>query len=344
MVDLQECTCAEQEHQPTSKLLPTLLIVATTWWGSSGAGMGQPADAPGRVEASDVLSLGTSATGTIAEVLVTAGDRVKAGQRLVRVECGNIEHELQARKSDLAAAEAAFPRILHGPRPEEISIGVANVNLANARLLEADKSFQRTQQLHEGYTVTRVQIDQAERDARMAAALLEEVRAKLALLRAGSREEDISEARSRRDAAQARVDEAAARLGYCSVNAPIGGVVLSTNVSSGQLVSSTVPVTLLTIVDDSRHRVRAFLDEREISKLCPQERARISADGVPGTQFDGVVENVGVMVGENPFANNASRQFRQVVLSVPDNQQIPIGLRVLAQFLPCAPGQKGAGK
>jgi hypothetical protein len=85
---------------------------------------------------------------------------------------------------------------------------------------EAEKALQRTQLLREGFTVTRVQIDQALRDARMDAALLDEVRAKLALLKAGSREEDITEARSRRDAAKAREEEAEARLGYCSVDAP----------------------------------------------------------------------------------------------------------------------------
>jgi multidrug resistance efflux pump len=104
---------------------------------------------------------------------------------------------------------------------------VANVNLAEARLQEAEKSLQRTQQLREGFTVTRVQIDQALRDARMDEALLDEVRAKFALLKAGSREEDITEARARRDAAKRRVDETAARLGYCSVDAPIGGIVLT---------------------------------------------------------------------------------------------------------------------
>lgn len=343
MVDPQKCTF--REHK-TSKLLMMLLAVATAWWGSSSVGMGQPADALGRVEgASDVLSLGTAATGTIAEVLVTVGDRVKAGQHLLRVECSNIEHELQARKSDLTAADAAFLRVLHGPRPEEISIGVANVNLADARSQEADKSFQRTQQLHEGFTVTRVQIDQAERDRRIAAALLDEVRAKLALLKAGSREEDISEARSRRDAAKERVDETAARLSYCTVNAPIDGIVVGARVAPGQLVSSTAPVTLLTVVDDSRRRVRAYVDERDVSKLCSHQRAHIAADGLPATQFDAIVENIGLTVVENPLGNNPSRQFRQVILSVADNQQpIPIGLRVLAQFLPCPPNQRGGGK
>jgi HlyD family secretion protein len=234
---------------------------------------------------------------------------------------------------------------LHGPRPEEITIGIANVNLADARLQEAEKVLQRTQQLREGFTVTRVQIDLAQRDARIAAALLDEVRAKLALLKAGSREEDISETRSRRDAAKGRVEEAAVRLGYCSVDAPIGGIVLSTNVSPGQFVSSAIPVILLTMVDDSTRRVRTFVDEREISKLCLRQRARITADGIPGMQIDGIVENVGVAVGENPFVNNAARQFRQVMLAVPDNQQqLPIGLRVAVQFSPCPQGQRGTAR
>jgi HlyD family secretion protein len=110
-------------------------------------------------------------------LLVEPGARVQAGQLLVRVECRNIERELEARNSDLAAAEAVYLRTLHGPRPEEITIGIANVNLAEARSQEAEKSLQRTQLLHEGFTVTRVQIDLAQRDARIAGALLDEVRA-----------------------------------------------------------------------------------------------------------------------------------------------------------------------
>ena len=345
-----------QRIHPSAKLLPGMLIVAAAgWWGLGSISTGQPVaaqspasakSAAGRVEGGgDILSLGTSATGTIAALLVKAGDNVQPGQHLVRVECSNVERELEARRSDLAAAESFYLRTLHGPRAEEISVGIANVNLADARLQEAEKVLRRTQQLHEGFTVTRVQIDQAQRDARMAAALLDEMHAKLALLKAGSREEDITEARSRRDAAKGRVEETAARLGYCSVDAPIGGMVLSTNVSPGQLVSTMVPVTLLTMVDDRTRRVRAFVDEGEISKVCLRQPARITADAVPGMQMDGVVENIGAAVVENPLAHDASRQFRQVMLSVSgDQQQTPIGLRVSVQFSPCVAGQSGPGK
>ncbi len=176
-------------------------------------------------------------------------------------------------------------------------------------------------------------------------ALLDEVRAKLALLKAGSREEDITETRSRRDAAKGRVEEAATRLGYCSVDAPISGIVLSTNVSLGQLVSTMVPVTLLTMVDDTTRRVRAFVDESEISTMCLRQRAHVTADAVPGIQMDGIVENIGVTVVQDPFARDSSRQFREVMLSVSgDQQQTPIGLRVSVQFSPCVAGRGGSSK
>jgi len=122
-------------------------------------------------------------------------------------------------------------------------------------------------------------------------------------------------------------------------------MVVGASVAPGQLVSSTLPVTLLTVVDDSRRRVRAYVDERDVSKLCSRQRAHIAADGLPGVQFDAILESIGFTVGENPLGNNPSRQFRQVMLSVADNQQqIPIGLRVLTQFLPCPPSQRGGGK
>jgi HlyD family secretion protein len=295
-----------------------------------------PVSATGRIEGgSAVLSLGTSATGTIAQLLVKVGDHVEAGQHLLQVDCRAIEAEKIARTADLAASEAVFARVTHGSRPEEIAIGEANVNLAEARLREAQKQFDRAQALREGVTVTRVQIDQAERDAHMAEAMLAEVRTKLTLLKVGSREEDIAEARARRDAAKARLEEVAARLAYCTVDAPISGVILSIGISSGQLVSSMAPTTLITMVDDRKRRVRAFVGERDVSKICLGEQAQIATDGIPGTHFDGIVDSIAPGVSESPY-DPGQPLFREVLLSIPRNT-VPaaIGLRVSLQFPGC---------
>jgi multidrug resistance efflux pump len=290
----------------------------------------------GRIEGGgEVLSLGASTTGTISNLLVKAGDHVQAGQTLLQVECRDLESEISARQSDLAALEAVFARVTHGSRPEEIAIGEANVNLAMARLHEAQKEFDRAQALHEGVTVTRVQIDQAERDARMASAMLEEVRAKLVLLKVGSREEDIAEARSRRAAAKARLNAAAARLTYCTVAAPVSGVVLSTRVSPGQLISLMAPTTLLTMVDDSKRRVRAFVAQRDIPQICLGEQAQISAEGVPADQSEGRIEEIEPELTENPYEPGPPR-YRAIELSFAKNEQrFIIGQAVAVKLLGC---------
>jgi multidrug resistance efflux pump len=303
------------------------------------AAIGQPTNAVsvrGRIEGGgEILSLGASTTGTISQLLVKAGDHVQAGQTLLQVDCRDLESEISARQSDLATAEAVFARVTHGSRPEEIAIGEANVNLAVARLNEAQKAFDRFQSLREGFTVTRVQIDQAERDARMASAMLEEVRAKLVLWKVGSREEDIAEARSRRDATKARLDAAAARFTYCTVTAPISGVILSTRVSPGQLISLMAPTILITMVDDSKRRVRAFVAERDISRICLGEQAQISSEGVPGDQFEGRIEQIAPELTENPYEPGAAR-FRAVELSFLKNEQrFLIGQTVAVKLLGC---------
>jgi HlyD family secretion protein len=306
--------------------------------------------APGRVEgAKDMMSVGTAATGAVAEVLVHNGERVHAGQLLVRIQCEVIEKELEARKAKLGKAEAAFARVLHGNRQEEIDIGVANVGLAEARAEEAANRLRRNLALVEG-AISKVQIDQAKRDTRITAAQLDENRAKLALLRAGSRQEDILEAQQARDAARSLLEESAERLNYCLVRAPSDGIVLQTLATPGQFISSTIPTTLLRMVDDSVRRVRAEVDERDLSKICVPQRAIIRAEGLPGVEMVAVSESMSAIMSPRTLfiedrSTNNRRDVREVVLSLSGDASIfPIGLRVMVSFAACSVTQVAPAK
>jgi multidrug resistance efflux pump len=52
------------------------------------------------------------------------------------------------------------------------------------------------------------------------------------------------------------------------------------------------PATLITMVDDSKRRARAFVPERDTSRICLGEQAQISAEGVPGDQSEGRIEEI----------------------------------------------------
>jgi len=277
---------------------------------------------------------------------IREGARVQAGQLLARLDCTNLEKELQGKTSALAASEAILARVMEGSRPEEIASGVAAVALAQARAEEAEISLRRLEP-SEGISVTQAQLDQSKRDARIASAQLDEARAKLALLRAGFRREEILEAQSRRDAAKAGVEEAAARLNYCSVRAPAGGVVAAVHVTLGQFVGGGTPAALLTLVDDdSPRRVRAEVDARDIARVCAKQQAVVTSESFPGVALDAVTERINGEMTRNTMASAdrtaADRDVREVILSLaPGKVSWPAGLRVLVKFQAGCPAGQG---
>lgn len=208
---------------------------------------------PGRLQgATGKMSIGTAASGIVKEILVHQGSRVHAGQLLVTMSCGPIAAETQARDAQLRATQAVLDRVRHGPRSEEIAVAEAAVGYATARAEEAEKTYERAQALREGVSVTTARVLETQRDARVSAAQLTEAQAKLALLRAGSREEDIREAEARRDTATAQLEEARAQLDQCSIRAPVDGVVVDVVANAGQFMSLAVPAPLLQLVEDKR--------------------------------------------------------------------------------------------
>jgi multidrug resistance efflux pump len=202
--------------------------------------------------AAKVLSLGVAATGVVEKILVADGNHVDAGQILLQIDCRPLEAETKLRAARLDAAQAAYERTRNGPRPEEVEIGVANLGVAQARADEAHDALGRANALTEGITITRAQFLETQRNARVTAAQLEDAKKRLALLRAGSRQEDIAEALARRDEAAGGLAEVRARLDQCSLRAPVAGIVQA-KVTLGQFVSSYAPVTLLQLTEDPSH-------------------------------------------------------------------------------------------
>ncbi len=195
--------------------------------------------------------LGVAVSGVVSRVLVGDGAHVGAGQRLVELDCRPGEADVKAKTAALAALEASYTRVKNGPRAEEIAIGEANVGVAQARSEEAGDALARARALTEGVTITRAQILEVQRDARVSYAQLNDARQRLALLRAGSRQEDIDEAKARRDEGAADLDLAKARLDQCAVVAPVAGVV-EILVTPGQFVSEYAPVPLARLTPDAK--------------------------------------------------------------------------------------------
>jgi multidrug resistance efflux pump len=319
----------------------------------AGAALPSPAlaqtsfTAPGLVEgAGPPLSIGAAAGGIVAQVFVHQGDRVAAGAILFKLECHPLEAEVEARTAHLAAAQATYDRFRNGPRPDEIAVGEAVVGYSKARADEANKALERAQTLQEGITVTTAHLLEVQRDARIAAAQLQEARARLDLLRAGSREEDIRDAKALRDAAAADLEGSRARLAQCSVAAPASGTVLDVDVNPGQFLSLAVPQPLLHIVPEGQARVRSEVALRDLPHLCAGQRASIAAETLPGAAIGAQVASISPAVTARTMATQpgaaapagAADNVVAVILTIDQGAPtLPIGLPVTVRFAACPP-------
>ncbi len=328
------------------KLLAAVLLFASLAVPSQILGQGSAFSAPGRSEgAGPPMSIGVAATGIVKAVLVREGSRVQAGQILVKLDCAAQQADVSARQAHLAAAQATYDKFRNGPRPDEIAVGEAVVNFSQARAEEAEKTLQRTLALQEGVTVTTARVLEVKRDARIAAAQLAEARAQLDLLRAGSREEDIRQAKALRDAAAADLEESRARLDQCAVRAPADGVVLDVLVNEGQFVSLAVPQPLLHIIRDGQARVRAELTLRDLPHVCIGQHVTVITEDFPQAPIDGQVSAISPMVGRPSNRNGADAPAAAkagtgdvvpVVVNLDRGAPaLPIGLPVTVHFAAC---------
>jgi HlyD family secretion protein len=297
--------------------------------------------APGRIEgASAPLAIGVAAAGTVREVLVQPGSRVHAGDVLLRLDCQPLEAELRARQARLGVAAATYDRVKNGSRPDEIKVGEAVVAYSQAKADEAGKALDRAEALQEGVTVTTARILEAKRDARITQAQVAEARARLSLLRAGSREEDIRRAEAYRDAAADDVETARAQLAQCSVRAPVDGAVLDVAVNAGQYLSTAVPQPLLHLVAAGAQHVRAEVELRDAPRLCAGEGATVRSEAAPaGQPLRATVTTIGAAVSARtlPAGNDAHGSEVVPVLLTLDRgaPALPIGAPATVRFDPC---------
>jgi HlyD family secretion protein len=106
--------------------------------------------------------------------------------------------------------------------------------------------------------------------------------------------ENLTAATARRDAARADIDRLEAEAAKYRILAPIDGVVVARHADAGETVGPAAP--LVTIVNLTRVRVEAEVDEFDIPRITPRARATITAEGYRGRRWRGQVEEIAAVV------------------------------------------------
>jgi HlyD family secretion protein len=295
---------------------------------------------PGRVEGlSDTIEVGAGADGVLKAVYVTEHQFVKKGTLLGQIACDDLNAMLQTSLAEADAARQSRTRLLRGARDEEKRIAANRTAAAQATLAEAKTRLERQRALYEGGEISRADYDQTHRDFSVAEADFQAgVRAE-ELLAAPPLEEEKARADADVLAAEGRVRTAQERIKKCAIVAPIDGTILRIFARPGESFSTVMPRPLFSLADVSARRVKAEIDERDLSKVVIGQNVIIQAEGLGGRKLTGTVKSISAVMGRKSVymddpSDKIDRDVLEAVIAVPteDAKSLPIGLRVTVQF------------
>ena len=229
-------------------------------------------EASGTIEGTDV-NIGTEVSGKVLEIRVDEGSRVAKGDTLLLIDDSEYQIQLRQAIANLASFESTYRLSVEGSRKEDIVQAEASYRTA-----EAD--FARMKDLLASKTITQKQYDDAY--ARFVSA-----QQTYQKLKSGSRPEEITGARERRDYAAAQVDLLRKKVRDCHILSPASGVITLKAVEPGELVMVMSNVLRLTFLD--KVKLMIYVSEQEIPRIHLGQTARVTTDAGGKKSFEGQV-------------------------------------------------------
>jgi membrane fusion protein (multidrug efflux system) len=258
--------------------------------------------------------------GQVTKLLFADNQHVTAGQTLLLIDPRDYQAKLDQAKAQQASTEAMLTQAQAQVAVQQAAVDQANANVrvAEADLLQARQDYDRFHTINPG-AVTRQQIDSATATFHSAQAKLDASRQTV-----GGAQAQVQAAQAQVLADQASVQQAAAntrtaelQLSYCTMVAPVSGIVTHRTVSTGNYVNAGQ--ALFALVQDDRW-VTANYKETQLADIRPGQDVDLVIDAAPGVTFHGKVDSfqggTGTAFSVLP-AENATGNYVKIVQRLP---------------------------
>lgn len=283
-----------------------LVGVLGTWMvtqGYTGKPTGKHLVVQSNVEMTET-NINSQIAGRVKRVTVNEGDRVAGNQTLLIIDSDTLNAQYaqaQARietiKAQINAALAAkatsksqFAKVQNGARPEEIAQAKAAYDLAQT-------TYDRVKTLYDRGLISRADYDNASTQ-------LEINREKYNLAKNGARSEDISMAHEQYNQANSSVEslygqlkqaeaaqaEIKTYLDRTTIVAPTDGVITQLNVEAGELVSTGMPLVIVT--DQAKPWIQCSIKETDLAQVRLGQPVTVKLAAYQGQTFTGKVVRI----------------------------------------------------
>jgi len=313
----------------TMATVPLVLMLVSTL---GGCGNDAP-QALGTLEY-DRVTLPAPAAERIVAIDVREGERVAAGQSLLRLEAVRTQATTHAAQAEAQRLRDALAELEAGPRSEAIAQARAQLAAAQAQARDARAYYARLQPLGARKLVAAAEVDRARAASGNAGAQVRAAQAALLELEHGTRSERIAQGQAAARAAEAQATAQQATLDKLSVVAPRAGRVDSLPYRLGDQAPVGAPLAVL-LVGDSPY-ARIYVPETIRANVKVGHSVRVFVDGRDGT-LAGRVRMIRSEPSFTPYyaliGKDAARlSYLAEVELGKDAAELPAGLPVRVEF------------
>ena len=245
---------------------------------------------PGKVVAVDEVSLSPKMGGKVEQILVKEGEKVKAGQVLIKLEQKDVASQVNQAQAGYDAALAHLSSLEKGQLPQQIAQLESAVNQAEANYKNAKENYDRMKELLDQGAISKQQFEGIELQYNVAQEQYESATTQLSLTREETAPESISAAQAQVKQAEAMVSAAKTALDNCLITSPIDGTVGAITATIGQLASPGYPVA--TVGNLNSVEIQINVTEDRVNGLKTGQEAEVTVDAASDSVFKGEIVSV----------------------------------------------------
>jgi HlyD family secretion protein len=296
------------------------------------------AAAPGRVEPkSGLIRVGSALLSRIVEVPVKQNDKVEKGELLIRLDDDEARARLQAAETEVASRKRERDAQPLDKARDELRDAEDNVFSAERALTNAHFELEYELQARRAGTGNDERVAHARDDLAKAKDKLQEERSNYARAQSKPNIPAPNRLESALQAARSDVAVAEALLEKTRILAPVSGTVLQLPAKVGEIVAPSPDQTLAVLGDVTALRLKAEVDEIDVSKIKVGGKVVVKSTASPGTEFEGTVAEVAPSLTSPQFALRSARrpvdvEVLPVTIDLDGNPPLLPGMRADAFF------------
>jgi membrane fusion protein (multidrug efflux system) len=265
----------------------------------------------------ELTNVGARFDGRIASVEVTPGARVSAGQIIARMDDHYLRAQEMEAKANIASLERTLAQETAAVEQEQKMLIVAHqeakarseasrseVQVAKIHVMETQEYWRIRDELSKSGAISMEALREANLKRLISQELLATVQHKAAAADAMVRNAELNirgiAIRQQRfgiliseiNAAKAKLSRVQADLDSTVIKAPLDGMIIRWLINAGGSIRVGTPMVTMAIGTD--RWVEAWIDEDDLDYIRIGGRAMVSFPSLPGKQFVGVIERIGV--------------------------------------------------